>query len=85
MSALVLLVVQFVAVLVVTLNYRYCAKGKIAATVITDVMIFSLQFFVLKRVVEASSFAEALGYVLGSSLGSIAGMLYTKGLKEHEG
>lgn len=83
-GAALLCVLQFVSVFVVTLNFRYCAKGRIAATVSTDVILFALQFTVLKRVVAANSTIEAAAYVLGASLGSIAGMLYTKGLKDHD-
>jgi hypothetical protein len=79
---IILAVAQFFSVFLVTLSFRYCAKGRIGATLAVDALLFTLQFAVLKRVVDASTVAEAIGYVAGSLLGTLAGMLYTKGLKD---
>lgn len=81
-SAAILAGLQFLSFLIVTLNFRFCAKGRIGATVFTDVLLSALGFTILKRMITAGTGFEMAGYVVGSCLGSIAGMFITKGLKD---
>jgi uncharacterized membrane protein YfcA len=76
--------VEFIAFLLATLNFRYCAKGHVGKTIFTDVLIAANGFFVIKLVSEATSLYEMAGYVLGAALGSLLGMKLTKELPERK-
>jgi predicted alpha/beta-fold hydrolase len=78
MKALAIGALEFLAFLIVTINFRACAKGKIGLTVGTDVLISANGFLLTKMIVQASTPAEMIAYVVGASLGSTLGMLLTK-------
>lgn len=74
------MLVEFVAFFLATLNFRYCANGKLLPTLGTDVLLAANGFVVVKLVSEATSPLEMLGYVIGAGLGSLVGMRLTRGL-----
>lgn len=76
--------VEFVAFFLATLNFRYCAKGHIAKTLVTDLLISANGFLIIKLVTDATSAWEMAGYIVGAGLGSYVAMRMTKGLQEHE-
>jgi hypothetical protein len=77
-SALVIMALQFLSFLVVTVNFRFLAKGNIGATVLTDALIAALGFTLFKLIAEANTPLEMVGYVLGASAGSAVGMCATR-------
>jgi hypothetical protein len=81
---LVLCAVETVMFFVITLNYRYAAKGHLVPTVLTDVVIAIIGFTLIKLVADATTVLEMAGYVLGGAIGSAAGMLLTRRLQERE-
>lgn len=78
------IVVEYIAFLLATLNFRYCAKGYILATLLTDLLISANGFVCIKLVSSATNLFEAAGYVLGAGAGSLSAMLWTRHLKENE-
>lgn len=77
LRALLIGSLEFLAFLIVTVNFRACAKGKVALTVGTDVLIATIGFEITQRIAEATTLEERLAYIVGASLGSIAGMRLT--------
>lgn len=75
-------VVEFFAFLLATLNFRYCAKGHIGKTFLTDILIAANGFLVVKLVVDARTPWEVLGYIAGAGCGSLLAMTLTKRLEE---
>lgn len=64
--------------LVITLNYRACAKGWIRATVVTDGIIAGLNFSLIKWIAETGSLSEHGAYIAGGAVGSWVGMRITR-------
>lgn len=81
-SPVIYAVAEFAAFFLATINFRYCAKGHIGRTLITDVLAAANGFIVIRLVAEATSPFEMAGYVVGATLGSLVGMLVTKNLEE---
>ena len=68
-----LFLVEFAAFFIATLNFRYCAKGHIRATFITDVLLAANGFVVIKLVSEATTLLEMGSYVLGAGVERMIG------------
>lgn len=62
----------------VTFNYRVIAQGRTSAAVLSDMTIAAFNFFVIKKVAGSKSKVAAVGYVLGSMLGTSCGIWVTK-------
>jgi hypothetical protein len=77
-SALLLMALQFLSFLIVTVNFRFLARGNLRATVLTDALIAALGFTLFKLIAEASTSLEMAGYVLGACAGSAVGMRVTR-------
>jgi hypothetical protein len=77
-AALLLMGLQALAFFVCTLNFRYCAKGDIKRTVLTDALIAALGFSLFKLIADATTAIEMAGYVLGASAGSYVAMRVSK-------
>lgn len=74
--------VEFLSFFLANLSIRYCAKGRIAPTVIIDVIISLNGFWLIKLVAEPTGIAEMAAFLVGGALGSLAGMLVTRGMDE---
>lgn len=68
--------------LVITLNYRACAKGWIKTTVVTDAIIAGLNFSLIKWIAETGTLGEHGAYIVGAMVGSTAGMLISQHWQE---
>lgn len=64
----------------VAFNIRSIAAGNIPITVITDITIASITFTVIKRIGEAGSKYDIIGYILGGACGSVIALLIAKGV-----
>ena len=62
----------------VAFNVRALASGNIPATVITDLLIASVSFTVLRRIGDASRRLDFVGYALGGACGSIIALLVAR-------
>lgn len=81
-SALLLCALQTLSFFVVTLNYRYVAKGHVALVVLSDAGICLLNFTLFKLITSANTTLEAAGYIVGGCIGSYLGMRATKGIED---
>lgn len=77
--------VEFFAFFIATLNFRFCAKGWVKATLATD-LILAANFFIVIRLVAdtATTPVDMVGYVIGAGLGSLAAMRLTRGMANGE-
>jgi len=75
-TAAVLCASQLVSYTLLTVNFRAIASGQIAVALMTDAANATIVYFVIKRIAqEPASVVPWLGYLLGSLLGTAAGML----------
>lgn len=85
LAAFYLFLVETFAFFIATLNFRFCAKGHVKATVLTDMLIAANGFIAIKLVAEATTAFEMFAYVIGAAVGSLAAMRLTKGLEDRDG
>ena len=64
--------------LLLTVNYRACAKGWVKTTVGTDVVIAGLNFSLIKWIADTGTLGEHGAYIAGAAVGSVIGMGITK-------
>jgi hypothetical protein len=62
-----------------TLNYRACAQGRLARTLITDAMLAALGFLVIRHIAtDATTWPAFAGYVSGGLAGTTIAMLWDR-------
>jgi hypothetical protein len=66
--------IQFFLYFLLTCNFRAVAKGHYILTVITDIIISAVQFFLIKRIAESGTMFAFAGMVSGGGLGSVTGI-----------
>lgn len=64
--------------LLIVVNIRACAKGKILIAVLTDFVICVLGFTLIRLIASAGSAPEVLAYAAGGSSGSALAILLTR-------
>jgi len=74
-EALILCLIQIVLYGLVCINYRSVALANYHEAAITDFIIASMNFFVIKKIAQNTDAAHQwVGYVTGSVLGSYLGI-----------
>lgn len=74
-EALILCVIQIISFGLLCINYRAVALAHYHESALTDFLIASLNFFIIKKIASSNdSFYQWLGYVVGSVLGSYLGI-----------
>jgi len=72
---LLMFVIQIVNYSLLCINYRAVAQAHYAQSAITDFIIASLSFFVIKKIAHGDdTFHQWLGYAFGGVVGSIIGI-----------
>lgn len=69
---------EFLSFLIVTINFRACAKGYIKITVGTDILLATFGFTLTQKIANATTWEEQACYVLGAACGSVLGMRITR-------
>lgn len=78
-EASVVAVVQFGLYLLLCVNFRAVAQADMGVALISDAAIAAMQFFVLRSIAKAEEPTYLFsGYVLGSVLGTAAGIYLSK-------
>ncbi len=79
-SFFILFFIQIVGYALLCINYRAVGRGEYVTSAISDFMIASLTFFVIKKIAddESKSVLLWLGYALGSIVGSVLGIWISK-------
>ena len=67
--------IQLVLYLLLVLNYRSVSQMNYMATVISDFIIASFNFFVIRKIAKSQdSFHQWLGYAVGGAIGGVLGL-----------
>jgi hypothetical protein len=62
----------------IALNVRALAAGNILVTVVTNVLLASVSFVIIRRVGEASTKLDFVGYIFGGACGSAIALLLAR-------
>ena len=74
-EAIVLFFIQIVSYSLLCINYRAIALAFIGQAVMSDFLIASLNFYIIRKIAKSDdSFHQWVGYVLGSMVGSYVGI-----------
>lgn len=75
---LIMFCIQVFSYGMLCINYRAVALANIPLAAITDFVIASFNFFIIKKIAASDdSFHEWLGYALGGVVGSVIGIYYS--------
>lgn len=67
--------IQLILYLLLVLNYRSVSQMNYLATVISDFVIASFNFFVIRKIAKSQdSFHQWLGYAVGGAIGGVLGL-----------
>jgi len=77
-SFLLLFVMQSLLYTVFIINYRSVAQGQMFWSVGTDVFLASANFFIIRKISKTNDYSDFVGYLLGSVLGTILGIMVSK-------
>jgi len=67
--------IQLILYLLLVLNYRSVSQMNYMATVISDFIIASFNFFVIRKIAKSQdSFHQWLGYAVGGAIGGVLGL-----------
>lgn len=83
-GALLLGALQAVNFLIVAVNMRAVAHARYLWVALTDLAICALNFTIIKRVAEASTVDEFVGYAIGGVCGALAGVWLSRHWKDGE-
>lgn len=79
-EAAILFGAQMTSFAVISINYRAVAQANYLWSVLTDIVIASLSYFVVRRIAKSNgnSFAQWFGFAFGSAVGTIIGIFVSK-------
>lgn len=73
--------IQLVLYFLLVINYRAVSKVDYMGTVITDFIIASFNFFVVRKIAKSEdSFHQWAGYAFGGAIGGVLGLYISKAL-----
>jgi hypothetical protein len=74
-EAIILGVIQIVLYSILCMNFRAVAEAHYHEAALTDFLIASMNFFVIKKIAQSTdTFYQWVGYVVGSVIGSYIGI-----------
>ena len=74
-EAITLGVIQIVLYSILCMNFRAVAEAHYHEAALTDFLIASMNFFVIKKIAQSTdTFYQWIGYVTGSVIGSYVGI-----------
>ncbi|HOD62465.1 MAG TPA: hypothetical protein PKG96_10250 [Bacilli bacterium] len=79
-EGIVLFGAQMTSFAVISINYRAIAQANYLWSVLTDIVVASISFFVVRRIAKsnANSIAQWIGFTIGSAVGTVIGILVSK-------
>lgn len=76
---LLFFIIQLVLYLLLVINYRAVTKIDYSGTIITDFIIASFNFFVVRKIAKSDdSFHQWAGYAIGGAIGGALGLYLSK-------
>ena len=74
-EAAILAVIQIILYSILCINFRAVAEAHYHEAALTDFLIASMNFFVIKKIAQSTdTFYQWVGYVVGSVIGSYIGI-----------
>jgi hypothetical protein len=74
-ESLTLAVIQIVLYSILCINFRAVAQGNYHEAAITDFLVASMNFFVIRKIAQSTdTLHQWIGYVTGSVIGSYLGI-----------
>ena len=78
-DAFILFAAQMLSFAVISINYRAVAQASYIWSVLTDIVIASLSYFVVRRIAKSeNSVCQWAGFAIGSAIGTIIGIWLSK-------
>jgi hypothetical protein len=78
-DAFILFFAQMLSFAVISINYRAIAQGSYLWSVLTDLVVASLSYFVVRRIAKSKdSICQWAGFALGSAVGTVIGIWLSK-------
>lgn len=72
-------IIQLVLYLLLVINYRSVSLVDYTGTVVTDFIIASFNFFVVRKIAKSEdSFHQWAGYAIGGAIGGVLGLYISK-------
>jgi len=75
-----LAVMQFLSWGIGTVSIRAAVQANVAATIMTDILLGSLQFFIFRKLakdIDQNCFIPWIGYTAGGVLGAVYGIYFS--------
>lgn len=74
-EALLLMIIQIFLYILLCINFRAIAQVQYSVAILSDFAVASMNFFVIRKISKSNdSLHQWLGYVIGSVIGSCAGI-----------
>lgn len=74
-DSLILFLAQMISFAVISINYRAVAQASYLWSVVTDIVIASLSYFVVRKIAKSKeSVCQWAGFAIGSAVGTIIGI-----------
>ena len=78
-DGLILFSAQMLSFAIITINYRAVAQASYFWSIITDLIVAGLSYFVVRRIAKAeNSVFQWLGFTVGSAVGTTIGIWLSK-------
>jgi hypothetical protein len=79
-EALILFIAQMLSFSIIAINYRAVAQANYLWSILTDIIVASLSYFVVRRIAKSncSSIAQWIGFTIGSATGTAIGIWLSK-------
>jgi hypothetical protein len=79
-EGLILFTAQMISFAIISINYRAVAQANYIWSILTDIVIAALSFFVIKRIAKSkcNSIAQWVGFTIGSAIGTAIGIWTSK-------
>lgn len=76
----VLFVAQMSSFAIISINYRAVAQANYIWSILTDIIIAALSYFVIRRIAKSNctSILQWLGFTIGSATGTCIGIFISK-------
>ena len=78
-DAFILFFAQMLSFAIITINYRAVAQASYLWSILTDLIVASLSYFVVKRIAKSKdSTCQWAGFAIGSAIGTAIGIWLSK-------
>jgi hypothetical protein len=78
-DSFILFFAQMLSFAVISINYRAIAQASYLWSVLTDLIVASLSYFVVRRIAKSeNSIYQWAGFAIGSAIGTVIGIWMSK-------